>query len=427
MKNKKYFFMVSIFVLFGSLTFLLSAFLISNFYLRGLNQSYEMLEKQNSEITNNISITIMRSLESIAGQLNVLSRITDNTNIIENQNIIEKVMWEQLKSNENIASIFLADEYGNFLQSRREPELAFRSINYIDKRNLETWYFKNTNYLTTSIQIYKSKYDARTREWYKAVENSKIFWSEPYIFDSTKEPGITISIGDFNQYNQKIKVAAANFTLNKISKLLESKASILNGKLILFNQSKNIIATSFNLDLKTKDNKLLKFEDLDSNLYSDTFKKIEKNLFTGELKDKNGKNYIYYVSKLEKNSGQNWYIASYVEKDFITADIKNTLVNSVLISLLIIIIYFPIQYILQKFVTKPINELEKLTNEIANNRYENIKPVKTNIYEFHNLSTSMINMSKAIQEYEKGQINLIDSFIKILAEAIDSKSIVQVV
>lgn len=99
----------------------------------------------------------MRSLESIAGQLNVLSRITDNTNIIENQNIIEKVMWEQLKSNENIASIFLADEYGNFLQSRREPELAFRSINYIDKRNLETWYFKNTNYLTTSIQIYKSK------------------------------------------------------------------------------------------------------------------------------------------------------------------------------------------------------------------------------------------------------------------------------
>lgn len=82
MKNKKYFFMVSIFVLFGSLTFLLSAFLISNFYLRGLNQSYEMLEKQNSEITNNISITIMRSLESIAGQLNVLSRITDNTNII---------------------------------------------------------------------------------------------------------------------------------------------------------------------------------------------------------------------------------------------------------------------------------------------------------------------------------------------------------
>lgn len=51
MKNKKYFFMVSIFVLFGSLTFLLSAFLISNFYLRGLNQSYEMLEKQNSEIT----------------------------------------------------------------------------------------------------------------------------------------------------------------------------------------------------------------------------------------------------------------------------------------------------------------------------------------------------------------------------------------
>ena len=42
MKNNRYTFMVSIFVLFGSLTLLLSLFLISNFYLRGLDQSYKM-------------------------------------------------------------------------------------------------------------------------------------------------------------------------------------------------------------------------------------------------------------------------------------------------------------------------------------------------------------------------------------------------
>lgn len=108
-----------------------------------------------------------------------------------------------------------------------------------------------------------------------------------------------------------------------------------------------MIATSFNAPLKTKDNQLTKLDDLNSILFTNTFNKIKENILTGELKDEDEKEYIFFVSKLQKDSGQNWYIASYVEKDLITADIKNTLIHSVLISLLIIfIIYFPIQYIL---------------------------------------------------------------------------------
>ena len=421
MRNNRYTFMVSIFILFGALTLLLSLFLISNFYIRGLSQSYKMLEEKNFEVTSNLANTIMKSLTKVEDQLNVLSKVTNEKNIIVNENIISKVMWEQLKSDENIASIFLADEYGNFLQTRREPALAYRSINRTDKRGLDSWYYKNKNYLTTSIQINKTTYDPRKRDWYKLVENSKTFWSEPYIFDSTKEPGITISVGDFDEYNSKIKVAAVDFTLSRISKLLEEKANILNGNLILFNQSKDVIATSFNKDLKVKEKKLLKLEDLDSSIYSDIFKRIEENIFTGELEDK--KEYMYFVSKLEKTSGENWYIASFIEKDIVTVDIKDTLLNSILISLLIIVvIYFPIQYILQRFVTKPIRELENITNEIALNKFENVKPIRTIIYEFHKLSGSIVSMAKSIQKYEKEQINLIDSFIKILAEAIDEKS-----
>ena len=122
-------------------------------------------------------------------------------------------------------------------------------------------------------------------------------------------------------------------------------------------------------------------------------------------------------------TGQNWYIASYIEKSSVTADIRDTLFNTILILLLIIIvIYFPIQYILQRFVTKPIRELEKITNQIAQKNYKKVRPVKTIIYEFHKLSSSIVDMANAIQIYEKGQKELMDSIIKILAEAIDAKS-----
>lgn len=421
MKNNRYTFMVSILVLFGALTLLLSTFLISNFYIRGLEQSYKILEEKNHDVTSNLTNTILESLKKVESQLKVLSKITTNKNIITNENIISKIMWEQLKSDENIASIFLADEYGNFLQTRREPELAFRTIHKIDKNDLDVWFYKNKDYLTTSIHISKSNYDPRTRDWYKLVEESKTFWSEPYIFDSTKEPGITISIGNFDEYNSKVKVAAVDFTLNRISNLLKEKANSLDGKLILFNDSKDVIANSF--DLENKEKKLLKLDDLTSPLFNNIFKKIEENIFRGEILDEKGVEYIFFISKFEKKAGQNWYIVSYIKKDSVTADIRNTLFDTILISLLIIIIiYFPIQYILQIFVTKPINELENITNEIAQKKYKNVKQVKTIIYEFHKLSSSIVDMARSIQTYEKDQKDLMDSIIKILAEAIDAKS-----
>lgn len=85
MKNRRYTFMVSIFVLFSSLTLFLSIFLISNFYLRGLSQSFKMLEEKNLEITTNLSNTILESLRSIVGQLSVLSKITTDKNIIKSE------------------------------------------------------------------------------------------------------------------------------------------------------------------------------------------------------------------------------------------------------------------------------------------------------------------------------------------------------
>lgn len=298
MKNNRYTFMVSILVLFGALTLLLSTFLISNFYIRGLEQSYKILEEKNHDVTSNLTNTILESLKKVESQLKVLSKITTNKNIITNENIISKIMWEQLKSDENIASIFLADEYGNFLQTRREPELAFRTIHKIDKNDLDVWFYKNKDYLTTSIHISKSNYDPRTRDWYKLVEESKTFWSEPYIFDSTKEPGITISIGNFDEYNSKVKVAAVDFTLNRISNLLKEKANSLDGKLILFNDSKDVIANSF--DLENKEKKLLKLDDLASPLFNNIFKKIEENIFRGEILDEKGVEYIFFISKFEK-------------------------------------------------------------------------------------------------------------------------------
>jgi HD-GYP domain-containing protein (c-di-GMP phosphodiesterase class II) len=423
MKNKKYTFMVSILSLFGALTLILSFFLIFNFYTRGLNNAYEILNEKNTEITNNISETIVSSLKSVENQLNILSKITTSNNIMDDFDSISKVTWEQLQADTNIASIFLADENGNFIQARRLPQFAIRHINAVDGKQLDIWDYKNESFDTTSIHFKKVNYDPRTRVWYQELKlNQRVYWSDPYLFASTGTPGITIAVGDFNQFNKKMKVAAADFTLDTLSNILKEKALLLNGEILMFNESKDIIASSLQKDEKSSEKKILSLHDLKESKYEEVYENLSHGKFNGEITH-NNKEYIYFITKLPQITGKNWYISSIIQKELIVSDIKMTMLKTVFIGLLIMIItYFPIQFILKRFVIEPIQDLEYMTNEIAHNRFENIKPTKTMIYEFYQLSNSMVTMSHAIQKYELDQKNLIDSFIKILAESIDAKS-----
>ncbi len=423
MKNKKYTFMVSILSLFGALTVILSIFLIYNFYNRGLNNSYKILTEKNTEITKNISETIFDSMKGVERNLHILSKVTANKNIFNNLESISKVTWEQLKLDEAIASIFVADENGSFIQSRRIPKLALRYIDGTDSRKLDIWEYKDEEGNTTSVHLKKLEYDPRSRTWYKEVKsNQKVYWTDPYLFASTGTPGITIAVGDFNQFNKKIKVAAADFTLDTLSKNLEDKSHILNGEIFMFNDNRDIIATSKKLETKNIEQKLIKIEDLVDSKYSQIHENLIKNKLTGEI-NSNGVDYIYFITILPQISGKDWYIASIIDKKIVIADIQSTMLNTVLISLfLIVIIYFPIQYVLKKFVISPIRNLERMTENISKNKFDNLKPIKTIIYEFHELSNSMINMAASIQKYEDEQRKLVDAFIKILAESIDDKS-----
>jgi HD-GYP domain-containing protein (c-di-GMP phosphodiesterase class II) len=59
---------------------------------------------------------------------------------------------------------------------------------------------------------------------------------------------------------------------------------------------------------------------------------------------------------------------------------------------------------------------------IKQRKFDSVKPVETNIVEFIELSNSQIAMSKSIQDYQKQLEKLLDSFIKLIADAIDAKS-----
>ncbi len=86
------------------------------------------------------------------------------------------------------------------------------------------------------------------------------------------------------------------------------------------------------------------------------------------------------------------------------------------------LLLLPLSWFLARPFVNPIHQLAKDSEKITKRHYDEVEHVDSRIKEIHNLAVSMDNMSTSIQGHEQAQQELMDGFIKIIAQAIDDKS-----
>ncbi|MBF0255382.1 MAG: transporter substrate-binding domain-containing protein [Gammaproteobacteria bacterium] len=95
---------------------------------------------------------------------------------------------------------------------------------------------------------------------------------------------------------------------------------------------------------------------------------------------------------------------------------------SLLVGSLAILLVIPGVFFITRRILRPIRDLMVENHKISERRYTEVALVKTNIREFASLSNSLIDMAGSIKAYEKAQEELMESFIKLIVNAIDAKS-----
>ena len=95
---------------------------------------------------------------------------------------------------------------------------------------------------------------------------------------------------------------------------------------------------------------------------------------------------------------------------------------SISIAFLILFISLPVIIMATKKIIEPIKDLINENKKIKNRQFYEVKNIDTNIIEFIELSNSFVLMSQSIQNYQKSQEKLLDSIVKLIAEAVDAKS-----
>ena len=96
--------------------------------------------------------------------------------------------------------------------------------------------------------------------------------------------------------------------------------------------------------------------------------------------------------------------------------------TSLFIAVLLLLAAVPVVLYGTRLITDPIKRLMIENAKAEQRRYGEVRPIDSRIRELQELSHSMVSMTRAIQAYEKSQEELMDAFIKLIADAIDAKS-----
>ncbi|MCL1139396.1 HD domain-containing phosphohydrolase [Shewanella pneumatophori] len=134
------------------------------------------------------------------------------------------------------------------------------------------------------------------------------------------------------------------------------------------------------------------------------------------------KEFLYVTPFGGSSAGSQEYFAIVVPAQELLAASVDKVQQSILFTSLCLLLIFPVSWVFSSPIIRPIKLLEKENNKIKNRQYDDVIKVDSNITELDELAHSMMEMSSSIREYEENQKELMESFIKLIAQAIDDKS-----
>ena len=248
-----------------------------------------------------------------------------------------------------------------------------------------------------------STFTPQTQPWYaNAKQQDTMVFTKPYILAHSKRLGLSFAkkMGH-NIFGIDMNLAS----LNNYLAHLTSK----NIRILLYNDAvKSVYASSSKLQL-TK---------LPQGLQNIIDRKIFDTIVDFELQGKK-----YYLLITRSPFIDHDLIISYIPQKVILQPYIKQIEEMSAYIVAIIILSIPLITVFSRLLRKPIMKLIRENEMIKQRKFDAVKRIDTFIKEFDELSQSQYEMAHEIRAYEKSQEELLNSIIKLIAEAIDAKSL----
>lgn len=269
-------------------------------------------------------------------------------------------------------------------------------------------------FLDSSLKQIKSKrslaiYDPSVRPWFiEARQTHKIIKTDPYMYTNLEAKGTTYA----KEVPNSNCVLGVDVSLTSMSNFLKTQLLFDDSEIYLFRDKDKVTANAN----QGENYKNLDFEELRKKLITTNKSSSSKILEINEKK------YFTYFSKLDSSYDKKEYLTVLLPLQKIMEPYNKDILISSITTLLILLLSTPLVWLATKMLAVPIQNLANENRKIIDRKFKDVVFVKTNIKELDDLSRSLVKLSISMQKYEKDQKELMDSFIKIIASAIDAKS-----
>ncbi len=136
----------------------------------------------------------------------------------------------------------------------------------------------------------------------------------------------------------------------------------------------------------------------------------------------NGKKHFVFITDLSSNQDGQEYFAVVVPSKKVLAESLNKVKISILITAICLLLLLPISWLFASPIVAPIRKLSDENEKIKHRRFDDVELIPSHIIEINDLSNSMVEMSLAMKQHEFELKELMDSFVRLIAQAIDDKS-----
>ncbi len=313
-------------------------------------------------------------------------------------------------------------------------------------------------YLDENLQPRASRteatdFDVTSRPWYQgAMKSDAIVRTDAYYFAQLGVPGRTLS----RQIAGTGTVVAIDMTLSSISAMLRQNAIAEQGEIYIFSADGSVIASSLEDPGSAyplpKPGLAPTVTDSEEDI-SDTPESSDRRGTVssfGEIKEgatrkvpldvlvqlaadprKYGQlvesreeaiKWLIYVAPAGGASPNPLYVGILAPLDKVMAPYLQKVKLSIGITAGLLLLLLPLSWAFASPISRPVRQLARENDKVRRREYGEVERVPSRVKELDELSESMVNMVSSIQAHELAQRRLMDSFIELIAQAIDDKS-----
>jgi len=367
----------------------------------------------------------------------------------DDPNLLEKLLFEQLQLTPQFAGIYYGDEAGNFVFVMRTPPEApgpFRSKHVsrsgVSVATLLKW--RNDDFsLVESRGDPANRYDPRDRPWYMDAKNkSATVWTDPYIFYTSKHPGITVATPVQDASGRLRGVIGVDIEIGTISNFLAELQIGEHGRALILNHNGDVIAHPDASIIKTAkaDGDGLRFVGINEIADPIARSAFASMLVNGAVRvptdkltyaQKNGAKYISsafrhdgaaYVSTIApmQNPKHPWTIGVYAPREDFIGALQRDRNRSVAIAIAVAIATAAVGAFIANRIHTPIKALADRAHQISRGHAVPPASVPTSFVELRRAGLAFNRMSIWLARYKEDNITLTRN-LQAASEALEAR------